>query len=119
MRPRRPTSLGQAVITDAKALANTSTRVRHRAGRAGAGRQGIASSVATINTLLKQFRTLNATVMTGTATGADVTDALDTRNGSSNRCRRRSASRTVAVPNGGMSIYTDSGVTLFQATPAP
>ncbi len=40
----------------------------------------MASSVSTINSLLTQFQSVNQQIVTGTATGNDVTDLLDTRN---------------------------------------
>lgn len=75
---------------------------------------GIATSVQTINALLAQFQTVNAQIVNGTATGADVTDAQDTRNNILAQLAQQIGITTTTSANGDMSIYTESGVTLFQ-----
>lgn len=74
-------SLASAAVSAAATLASglnsaaaTVNQVREQAD------SGIATSVQTINALLAQFQTANAQIVNGTATGADVTDAQDTRN---------------------------------------
>ena len=111
-------SLGQAVVTSAKALAdNLNAATSTVQGVRTQADQGIATSVATINTLLKQFQDANTTVVAGTVAGGDVTDALDTRNALLKSLSQEIGISTITAPNGSMSIYTDSGVTLFQGTP--
>ena len=77
----------------------------------------MVTSVATINSLLSQFQAVNTTIVNGTATGADVTDALDQRDTILQSLSQQIGVTTATNPNGSMSIYTDSGVTLFDTTP--
>ncbi len=74
----------------------------------------MASSVATINSLLGRFQSLNTQVVAGLATGADVTDAQDQRDETLKQLSQQIGLSTTTDSNGGMSIYADSGVTLFQ-----
>jgi flagellar hook-associated protein 1 len=75
---------------------------------------GMAASVQSINSLLAQFQTVNAQIVSGTATGADVTDAQDTRDNILTQLAQQIGITTTTNSNGGISIYTDGGVTLFQ-----
>jgi flagellar hook-associated protein 1 len=75
---------------------------------------GIAASVQSINSLLAQFQAVNAQIVNGTAAGADVTDAQDTRDNILTQLSQQIGITTSIAPNGGMSIFTDGGVTLFQ-----
>jgi flagellar hook-associated protein 1 FlgK len=75
---------------------------------------GIATSVKTINSLLSQFQSVNTQIINGTATGADVTNAQDSRDNIVSQLAQQIGVTTVTNANGGMSLYTDSGVTLFQ-----
>ena len=77
----------------------------------------MADAVTTINSLLTQFQSANNAVVTGTATGADVTQAMDTRDQILTQLSQQLGVSTTTNSNGSMSIYTDSGVTLFQDTP--
>ncbi len=79
--------------------------------------QDMASSVSQINSLLAQFQTANNAVVSGLATGANVASAEDTRNSLVSQLSQQFGVTTTIAPNGSMSIYTDSGVTLFQDTP--
>jgi flagellar hook-associated protein 1 len=74
----------------------------------------MASAVNTVNSLLTQFTSVNATIMSGTATGADVSSAEDARDSILTQLSQEIGISTVANPDGSTSIYTDSGVTLFQ-----
>ena len=74
----------------------------------------MASAVNTVNSLLTQFTSVNATIVSGTATGADVSSAEDTRDSILTQLSQEIGISTVANPDGSTSIYTDSGVTLFQ-----
>jgi len=79
--------------------------------------QDMVNSVTTINSLLAQFQQVNKTIVNGTATGADVTDALDQRSTILQSLSKQIGVTTTTAPNGSMSIYTDSGVVLFDVVP--
>ncbi len=83
----------------------------------GAADAGIAEAVSDINGLLTKFGTLNTEIVFGTATGADVTDALDQRDSILTELSKRIGVSAVSRPNNDMVLYTDSGVTLFETTP--
>jgi flagellar hook-associated protein 1 FlgK len=108
-------SAAQAVVTSAADLTrslNTGAAavqsVRETAD------SNMASAVKSINSLLTQFTSVNATIMSGTAAGADVLSAQDTRDSILTQLSQQIGISTVANPDGSTSIYTDSGVTLFQ-----
>jgi flagellar hook-associated protein 1 len=112
------TSAGQAVVTAADGLVsslNTGAAavqsVREQAD------SDMNSSVNTINSLLNQFSSVNATIVSGLQNGADVSGAQDSRDSILTQLSQQIGISTVANPDGSMSIYTDSGVTLFQDTP--
>ena len=111
------TSLGTAALTAATTLvsglnsaSDTVQTVREQAD------SQMTTAVSTINALLKQFQTVNTQIVTGTQTGADVSDAQDTRDGILKQLSSEIGITTVAQPNGGTAIYTDSGATLFDTT---
>ena len=79
--------------------------------------QNMASSVGTINSLLNQFTAANNAVVTGLQTGANVSSAEDTRDSIVTQLAQQVGVSTTVAANGSESIYTDSGVTLFQDTP--
>jgi flagellar hook-associated protein 1 len=79
--------------------------------------QDMVNSVATINSLLSQFQTVNTAIVKGMATGADVTDLLDQRGAILQSLSKQIGIATTTSSNGSMSIYTDSGATLFETTP--
>jgi flagellar hook-associated protein 1 FlgK len=78
--------------------------------------QGMASSVSTINSLLAEFQTANDSVVSGLAGGDDVASAEDTRDSIITQLAQQIGVTTTTASDGSMSIYTDSGVTLFQST---
>ena len=111
-------SAGQAVVTAASNLAaslNSGSaavqQVREQAD------SDMASSVSTINSLLDQFSQVDATIVSGLATGANVSAAEDTRDTLLTQLSQQIGISTTTSANGSTSIYTDSGVTLFQDTP--
>lgn len=108
-------SLATAAVTAASSLVTTlntaTTTVQQVREQADAG---MATSVSTINTLLTQFQNVNSQIIEGTATGADVTDLEDTRDTILTQLSQQIGISTTTGANGDMSIYTDSGVTLFQ-----
>jgi flagellar hook-associated protein 1 FlgK len=111
-------SAADAVVSAASDLATSLNRtsatvaqVREQAD------QNVASSVSTINSLLNQFTAANNAVATGLRTGADVSSAEDTRDSIVTQLAQQIGVSTTTAANGSESIYTDSGVTLFQDTP--
>jgi flagellar hook-associated protein 1 FlgK len=111
-------SAADAVVSAASDLASslnsasaTVAQVREQAD------QNMASSVSTINSLLNQFTAANNNVVTGLQTGADVSSAEDTRDSIVTQLAQQIGVSTTTAANGSESIYTDSGVTLFQDTP--
>ncbi len=79
--------------------------------------QNMATSVSTINSLLSQFTAANNAVVTGLQSGANVASAEDTRDSIVTQLSQQIGVSTVTAANGSESIYSDSGVTLFQDTP--
>lgn len=110
-------SLAQAAVTAAKALATglngQSSTVQSLRAQADSN---ILTSVNTINTLLGQYQTVNDAIVKGTAVGSDVSSLQDTRDGILKQISQQMGITTVANPNGSVSIYTDSGVTMFETT---
>jgi flagellar hook-associated protein 1 FlgK len=112
-------SAGDAVVTAADNLASSlnsaSTTVQQVRSQADSD---MASSVATINSLLNQFTQVNNTIVSGLQSGANVTDAEDSRDNILTQLSQQVGISTVTSANGSTSIYTDSGVTLFQNVPS-
>jgi flagellar hook-associated protein 1 len=111
-------SAADAVVSAASDLASslnsasaTVQQVRENAD------QKMASSVNTVNSLLNQFTAANNAVVTGLQTGANVSSAEDTRDSIVTQLAQQIGVSTTVAANGSESIYTDSGVTLFQDTP--
>jgi flagellar hook-associated protein 1 FlgK len=110
---------GQAVVTAANNLvaslktgAAAVQQVRQQAD------SQMADAVKTINSLLSQFQQVNNTIVGGLANGADVGSAEDSRDQILTQLSQQIGISTITAPNGSMSIYTDSGVTLFQDQPS-
>ena len=112
------TASAQAVITAAKSLSGglNAASATVQAVRTQADKD-IATSVATVNTLLGQFQTVNADVVKAGTSAVDPTDALDARSKILTALSQEIGITTTVEPNGSMGIFTDSGVTLFQGTP--
>jgi flagellar hook-associated protein 1 FlgK len=100
-------NLASSLNTGSAAVAN----VREQAD------QDMASSVATINSLLSQFTAANNAVVTGLQAGTGVASLEDQRDSIVTQLSQQIGVSTITAGNGSMSIYTDSGVTLFQDTP--
>ena len=112
-------SAADAVVSAASDLASslnsgsaTVAQVREQAD------QNIATSVGAINSLLSQFTAANNAVVTGLQTGGNVASAEDTRDSIVTQLAQQIGVSTVTAANGSESIYTDSGVTLFQDAPS-
>lgn len=106
---------GQAVVTAASDLASslnsgaaTVQQVREQAD------SDMAASVSTVNSLLNQFSQVDATIVNGLATGANVSGAEDTRDTILTQLSQQIGISTTVNANGSTSIYTDSGVNLYQ-----
>jgi flagellar hook-associated protein 1 FlgK len=106
---------GQAVVTAGIDLADTLNRaasavvaVRREADA------DIANSVARVNDLLGRFASLNNAVVSGTAAGTDVTDAMDKRDAIVSALSEELGIATIRRENNDLALYTDSGVTLFE-----
>ena len=112
------TASGQAAVAAAQNLArglnSASTTVQNVREQADAG---IASSVNTINNILSQFQQVNQTIVDGTQSGADITDALDQRDSLLQQLSSQVGITTITRANNDVAIFTDSGVTLFDKTP--
>ncbi|GGF47895.1 flagellar hook protein FlgK [Azorhizobium oxalatiphilum] len=111
-------TLAQAAITAAEDLAtalNTSTQTVQKVRQDADA--SIGTAVTTVNDLLKQFQTLNDTVVSGTVKGLDVTDALDQRDAVLAQLSEQMGITAVTRSNNDVAIYTDSGVTLFDKSP--
>ncbi|WP_267426835.1 flagellar hook-associated protein FlgK [Methylobacterium sp. GC_Met_2] len=76
----------------------------------------INNSVQTINDLLTQFDKANRAVMSGTVTGADISDALDNRDKVLAQLSEELGITTVVRANNDMAIYADNGSPLFDKT---
>lgn len=106
-----------AAVNSAKSLANDLADAATTVQKARAQTDlDMAASVATINSLLKNFETINTTIVSGQLRGDDVADALDRRDAILSDLSKEIAISTAPGPNGDMAIYTDSGVALFQRT---
>jgi flagellar hook-associated protein 1 FlgK len=110
-------TVAQSVVSAASQLTSSlnsaTTTVQQVRSQADAD---MATSVATINSLLGQYQTVNNTIVSGLQSGADVTDAEDSRDNILSQLSQQIGISTVTSANGSESIYTDSGVTLFQNT---
>jgi flagellar hook-associated protein 1 FlgK len=107
--------LAAGAVSAAKALAGglnsaaaTISHVREQAD------SDMAASIQTVNSLLVRFETVNTAIVYGTATGADTTDAQDQRDNILMQLAQEVGIATTVGANNDTSIYTDSGVTLFQ-----
>jgi flagellar hook-associated protein 1 FlgK len=111
-------TVGQSVVTAADDVVTSlnagSTAVEQVRAKADTD---IATSVSTINSLLNQFTAVNTAIVNGLQSGADISSAQDSRDSILTQLSQQiGISRTVNT-NGSTSIYTDSGVTLFQDAP--
>jgi len=111
-------SVGDAVVSAAgdltASLNSGAAAVQQVRSQADAN---MAASVATINSLLNQFTQLNATVVNGLQSGADISSAQDSEDSILTQLSQQVGISTTTNANGSVSIYTDSGVTLFQDVP--
>ncbi|MCJ2122099.1 flagellar hook-associated protein FlgK [Methylobacterium sp. J-077] len=108
-------NLAKAAVAAAKDLARTlnqaSTTIQKTRLSAD---QDIANSVATVNDLLGQFDKANKAVVFGTATGADISDALDNRDKILAQLSQEIGIHTAVRAGNDMAIYADNGAPLFE-----
>jgi len=81
--------------------------------------RGIADSVARINDLLTKFEKVNQQVMSGAALGADVSDAMDTRDSLIAQLSEEIGVTVVPRAGNDVALYTDSGVPLVDRLARP
>lgn len=114
------TTLAQAVLTSAGALAETlnDSTATVQTIRAQADAQ-IADSVAHINALLSRIQEVNGRIVTGTRSGADVTDDLDSRDELLKQLSAEVGISVVSRSDNDIAIYTDSGATMLDRTARP
>ena len=74
----------------------------------------MASSVSTINKLLGQYAMADAAVINGIQSGANVSQAQDSRDSILTQLSQQLGVTTAPGSNGSLSIYSDSGVTLYE-----
>ncbi|MBE7190013.1 flagellar hook-associated protein FlgK [Jatrophihabitans endophyticus] len=110
-------ALGTSAVAAAKALASNLNQASASVASVRAQADSdMTSAVNTINSLLAQFQTVNTQIVIGTRTGADVSAAQDTRDGLLKQLSTQIGITTTNNHDGGMSIYTDSGATLFETS---
>jgi flagellar hook-associated protein 1 FlgK len=113
------TSAAQSAVLAAKGVAaslnagaNAVTQVRTQADLQ------IGQAVTQVNSLLGQFQTVNDSIVSGLANGANVGSLEDKRGALVTQISQQIGVGTSTSSDGSMSIYTDSGVMLFQNTAA-
>jgi len=110
---------GQSAVAAAKTLAQslnagatTVTQVRTKAD------QDIADAVKQVNSALTQLQSINANIVDGLATNKDVGGLQDQRDTLVGQIAQQIGVSSSINPDGSLSLYTDSGVTLFQGIPS-
>ena len=88
-----------------------------QAARAAAN-TAIASQVTTLNTALARVAKLNSLIHNGIAVQQDVSSLQDQRQQTIDEISKIIPIREVQQPQGGVSLYTDSGGSLLDVTPA-
>lgn len=115
-RPADPSFAGSA-LASAKdvvdALRTGATAVDHVREQA---QEDIVAIVADLNGQLSRLVELDKTVTSGTRSGHDVTDDLDERDRVVGRIAEQIGLTVIRRADQGMSLYTDSGITLYDGT---
>ena len=108
----------QAAVTAASTLAASLNSASHTVAqvRTQADSQ-IAQDVASVNSLLTQFQTVNNSIISGQGTGANIGTLQDQRDQLVAQISKYMGVSTSINSNGSMAIFTDSGSTLFQTAP--
>ena len=100
----------QSLATTLRNASDTVQQARLQADR------DMSASVSTVNSLLTSLDQANSAIVAGHAIGQDVTDVQDRRDAILADLAKQLPISTIQESNGGISIYTDSGVALFQGT---
>ncbi len=79
--------------------------------------QAMAESVDRVNNLLSQFKVVNDTVVRGQGSPADLTDALDLRDGILKQLSEEIGISTLSRSNSDLVIFASGGAVLFEGTP--
>ncbi|SDA11403.1 flagellar hook-associated protein 1 FlgK [Methylobacterium sp. UNC378MF] len=108
-------NLAKAAVVAAQDLARSLNHASDtvQSTRANADAE-IDNSVKTINDLLAQFDTANKAVVLGTARGADISDALDTRDKILAQLSREVGISTIVRAGNDMAVYADNGSPLYE-----
>jgi flagellar hook-associated protein 1 len=77
----------------------------------------MSGSVGRINALLRQFKAANDAIVNSTGTTAEIAEQKDLRDQTVKLISAEIGVRTVPRANGGIALYTDGGVTLFETVP--
>lgn len=111
-------ALGEAAARSAgdvtrrlNALADAATTMRESADKA------LEDSVKSVNALLARFKPANDAVVTALATGKDPSDAMDERDSLLASLSKEMAIQVRPQHDGGLAIYADGGLTLFEKEP--
>jgi flagellar hook-associated protein 1 FlgK len=102
---------GQGVAARLNALADAAATLRQDADA------GLADSVARVNGLLAKFKPANDAVVAAMATGRDASDALDARDALLADLSKEMGVHARPQRDGGLALYADGGLTLFEKTP--
>jgi flagellar hook-associated protein 1 len=104
----------QAASDIVRSLNEANTTIQNVRKQADAG---IADGVAKINNLLQQYKVVNDSIVRGDISTSDMVDNLDTRDKIIKQLSEAMGIKTVTRANNDVSLYTESGVTLFEKTP--
>ncbi|ACA20765.1 flagellar hook-associated protein FlgK [Methylobacterium sp. 4-46] len=111
-------TLARAALDKARDLAASLNQAAGAVARTQADADAaMGESVTRISDLLSQFDLANKAVMRGTALGADVTDALDSRDQIIAKLSEELGVTVVPREGGDVALYTDSGVPLYDRIP--
>ncbi len=80
--------------------------------------QNIGKAVDEVNAALQQLKTVNNSIISGRSAGADTGAMEDKRDALVSQIAQQIGINTSINTNGSMSIFTDSGATLYQNAPA-
>lgn len=111
------TQTARAAVNAASDLANSLNAASDaiQSARIDADRQ-LVDTANKMNSLLETFEKLNNKIMVGTATGQDVTDEVDQRDQIVTELSGYIGLNVQVRAGNDMTLYTDSGITLFETT---
>lgn len=111
-------TFASVAISDARTLAArlNSTAQQISTVRAEA-HSGVQSSVSTIKTLLSELTQVDKSIREGKAGTESYLDGLDKRDSILRQLSQEIGLRTVSKSDGGVAVYTDGGITLFDVVP--